>query len=99
MNVKVQSVRFDADQKLLDYVEKKVSKLSQMADNILGAEVILRLDNSETKENKIAEISLDVPKITDLFAKRQCETFEEAVDLSVDALKKQLVKAKDKQRG
>ena len=99
MNVKVQSVRFDADQKLLDYVEKKVGKLSQMADNILSAEVILRLDNSDKKENKIAEISLDVPKITNLFAKNQCETFEEAVDLSVDALKKQLAKAKDKQRG
>ncbi|MCF0207066.1 MAG: ribosome-associated translation inhibitor RaiA [Bacteroidales bacterium] len=98
MNVKVQSVRFDADKKLLDYVEQKVGKLSQMSDNILSAEVILRLDNSETNENKIAEVSLNVPKITDLFAKRQCKTFEEAVDLSVDALKKQLLKAKEKQR-
>ena len=95
MNVKVQSVQFDADQKLLDYVDKKVGKLSQMADNILSAEVILRLDKSETNENKIAEVSLEVPG---LFAKRQCKTFEEAVDLSVDALKKQLVKAKEKQR-
>ena len=55
MNVKVQSVQFDADQKLLDYVDKKVGKLSQMADNILSAEVILRLDKSETNEKKIAE--------------------------------------------
>lgn len=98
MNVKVQSVRFDADAKLLNYVEQKVGKLSQKADNILGAEVILRLDNSETNENKVAEISLEVPKMTDLFAKKQCKTFEEAVDLAVDALKKQLVKAREKQR-
>ena len=96
MNVKVQSVQFDADQKLLDYVDKKVGKLSQMADNILSAEVILRLDKSETNENKIAEVSLDVPKLTGLFAKRQCKTFEEATDLAVDALKKQLEKYKGK---
>jgi ribosome-associated translation inhibitor RaiA len=48
MNIKIQSLRFDADKKLLDYVESKVGKLNQFADNIVGAEVILRLDNAET---------------------------------------------------
>lgn len=98
MEIKVQSVKFNADKKLLDYIDAKVGKLTQVSENIISAEVILRLDNSETNENKIAEISIDMPKISDLFAKRQCKTFEEAVDLSVDALKKQIVKAKEKQK-
>ncbi len=98
MNIKVQSVRFDADKKLLDYIESKVGKLNQVADNIMGAEVILKLDNAEDNENKVAEIKIDIPHSTDLFAKKQCKTFEEAVDLAVDALRRQIKKFKEKQR-
>ncbi len=98
MNIKIQSLRFDADKKLLDYIESKVGKLSQVADNIVGAEVILRVENAETNDNKIAEIRIDVPHGTDIFAKKQCKTFEESIDLATDALRKQLKKFKEKQR-
>jgi putative sigma-54 modulation protein len=98
MNIKIQSVRFDADKKLLDYVENKVGKLIQVADDILSAEVILRLDSSDSNENKTAEIRIDIPHGTDIFAKKQCKTFEESIDLATVALRTQLKKFKEKLR-
>lgn len=99
MNIKIQSVRFDADKKLLDYVENKVGKLTQIADNITGADVILRLENDETNENKIVEIKVALPHSPELFAKKQCKTFEESVDLTTVALRRQIQKFKQKMRG
>jgi putative sigma-54 modulation protein len=95
MKVKVQSVHFDADKKLLDFIDEKVNKLATYNSTILDAEVILRLENSSTTDNKVAEIKLLVPG-PDLFAKRQCKTFEEATDLAVEALRSQLKKSKEK---
>jgi putative sigma-54 modulation protein len=93
MEVKVHSVHFSADQKLVDYINEKVGKLELFYDNIVAGEVFLRLDNSGDKENKISEVKLLVPG-KELFAKKQCATFEEAVSLSVEALKKQVEKQK-----
>ncbi|HPX04500.1 MAG TPA: ribosome-associated translation inhibitor RaiA [Tenuifilaceae bacterium] len=98
MNVKIQSIKFDADKKLIDFINSKVNKLDRFYDNILSAEVFLRLENSQDLENKIAEIRLDIPG-NDLFAERKCKTFEEAIDECVDALKRQVDKHKEKQRG
>lgn len=97
MDIKMHSIRFDADQKLLDFIDTKINKLPTVYDEIMGAEVFLRLNNDEEKENKLVEIKLDVKGQT-VFAKKQCRTFEEATDLSVEALKKQLVKRKEKIR-
>ena len=98
MNIKIQTVHFDADQKLLDFTEKKVEKLVKLYDAIVKVEVIFKLDKNSNEENKIAEIKLEIPG-NDLFAKRQCKSFEEAVDEVLDALKTQLTKHKEKQRG
>jgi putative sigma-54 modulation protein len=95
MDIKVQAVHFSADQKLIDYVESKVSKLNLFNDHIVTAEVFLRLDNTTDLENKIAEIKLHLPG-KELFAKKQSKSFEEAVDLSSEALRKQVLKEKDK---
>ncbi len=97
MEIKMHSIRFDADQKLLDFIDLKLNKLPTVYDDIMGAEVFLRLNNDEDRENKLVEIKLDVKGQT-VFAKKQCRTFEEATDLSVEALKKQLVKRKEKVR-
>ncbi len=99
MNIKIQSIKFDADKKLIDYIETKVGKLSQVADDILNAEVILKINNSEKNDNKIAEISIDIPHGTDIFAKKQSKSFEESVDSVTVALRRQLKKFKEKQRG
>ena len=98
MDIKVNSVRFDADQKLIDHVNKKVNKLGQFFDGIIGAEVFLRLENVQDDENKIAEIKLQIPG-DDLFVKKQAKTFEEAVNKSVDTLHRQVTKHKEKLRG
>ncbi len=98
MNIKIHSLRFDADKKLIDFVTQKVEKLSLFADDIVVADVSLKLDNDQEKENKISEIKVEMPGGS-LFAKKQCKTFEEATDEAVDALKKQITKYKDKKRG
>ena len=98
MNIQIHSVRFDADKKLLDFVTQKLNKLSQISDGIVSAEVFLRLDHDEERENKITEIRVEYPR-GPLFARKQSKTFEEATDLVIDALKKQIVKQKDKLRG
>lgn len=95
MKVKIQSIHFDADVKLLNFIESKVGKLNTYSNTIIDSEVFLRLDKSSSHENKIAEIKLLVPG-NDLFAKRQCKTFEEATDLAVEALRRQLKKQKSK---
>lgn len=93
MEIKVHSVHFSADKKLVDYVNEKVNKLELFFDNIVAGEVFLRIDKTSDKENKISEVKLLVPG-KELFAKKQCKTFEEAVSLSVEALRKQVEKTK-----
>ena len=97
MNVNINSVHFKADRKLLAFIEQKIDKLSVFYDGILGSDVSLKLANQADKENKIAEIRLIV-RGYDLYAKKQCDTFEEATDQAVEALRKQLTKHKDKSR-
>jgi putative sigma-54 modulation protein len=98
MKVKVQSIHFDADGKLLNFIEERVDKLTQFYDHIIDGEVFLRLDKSATSDNKITEVKLNIPGRS-LFAKEQCSTFEEATDLAVEALRRQIIKHKEKQRG
>lgn len=95
MQIKVHSIHFDADQKLLDFIQEKVDKLDQYNENIVSGEVFLRLDKSDVNENKVAEIRLAVPG-KDLFAKKQSKSFEESVDETVDALRRQILKNKPK---
>jgi len=96
MNIKVNSVHFTADQKLVDFINKKVSKMDTFFEGIITAEVLLKVDKPETANNKIAEIKLSLPATDYLFAKKQADTFEEATDLAVDAIRSQLKKHKEK---
>lgn len=96
MKLKVHSIHFDADQKLLDFIQGKLDKLEQFYDGILGGEVYLRVEKAKSDENKLVEVKLAIAG-KDLFAKRQCKSFEEAVDHVVEALRKQLRKKKTKQ--
>ena len=94
MDIKVQSIHFDADKKLVDFVEEKVGKLSQYYDKIIGGDVFLKLESSDSA-NKVAEIRIKIPG-NDLFAKKQCKSFEEATDEAVEALRRQISKHKSK---
>ena len=94
MKIKVQSIHFDADQKLVTYVQKKMDKLETFYDRTVDGEVFLRLNNEGT-DNKTVEIKLNVPG-TQLFAKEQARTFEAATDEATEALRNQLTKFKTK---
>lgn len=98
MKVKIQSVHFDADQKLETFIHGKLDKLISRNQNIVLAEVTLKLDKAQTMDNKVTEIKLEVPG-SKLFAKKQSKSFEEATDTAVDALNRQLKKYKDKKTG
>jgi len=95
MKVKIHSIHFDADQKLINFVQEKVDKLDHYFDQIIDGEVFLKIDNADNNENKIAEIKLSIPG-NNLFAKKQCKTFEEATDSAVEALRRQIRKKKGK---
>jgi putative sigma-54 modulation protein len=95
MNIQVQSIRFNADRKLLDFIQKKANKLDTFYDRIVSGEVYLRVENVEDEANKVTEIKLTLPG-TQLFAKCQCKSFEEATDMAIESLRKQVDRYKRK---
>ncbi|MCH8317671.1 MAG: ribosome-associated translation inhibitor RaiA [Bacteroidetes bacterium] len=95
MKLQMHSIHFDADQDLIDFIQKRTEKLETFYDHIMDGEVFLRLNKNKNKENKVIEIKLNVPG-TQLFAKEQSKSFEAATDMAVEALKKQLKKFKEK---
>ena len=95
MNVQIQSVKFDADKRLIEFVNAKMAKLDRFAERSTGAEVIPKLDKDHEKGNKFATITLHMPG-EDLVACHQSKAFEESVDEAIDALKRQLEKFKAK---
>ena len=97
MDLQVHAVHFDPDRKLVDFISSKVNKLEVFIDNIVAGEVYLKLDNASNLQNKVAEIKISMPG-KDLFARKQCRSFEEATDLACEALRKQVRKYKDKQK-
>lgn len=94
MKLQVQSIHFDADVKLIDFIQRKVDKLETFYDRLVDGEVFLRLNN-EGIENKTVEIKLNVPG-TQLFAVEKAKSFEAAADLATEALRNQLKKFKTK---
>lgn len=95
MKTQVHSIDFAATDRLLDFVQQKVDKLDHFYDRIVGKEVYLRLVKSEDTANKVAELKLNIPG-KELFAKKQCKSFEEATDNVVEAIRKQLTRHKGK---
>ena len=95
MKITVQSIHFTADRKLLDFIQKKADKLDTFYDQIISGEIYLKLENVEDEANKITEIKLLLPG-NQIFAKEKCKTFEEATDLAVESLRKQIEKHKQK---
>lgn len=95
MKVTTQSVNFNAESTLLDFIQNRMNKLDLFYDRTIGADVFLKVVNTSEKENKIAELKLHVPG--DVFVvKKKCKTFEEAVDSACGSLERKLVKKKTK---
>ncbi|MBS1753965.1 MAG: ribosome-associated translation inhibitor RaiA [Ferruginibacter sp.] len=97
MNLNIQTVHFDADSKLVSYIEKKVSKLNQFHDNLIKIDVYLKLDNIVHKiKDKVAEIKVLIPR-HEFFVKQSSKSFEESFDLALDSLINQIKRKKEKQ--
>lgn len=94
MDIRIKALHFDATAQLKEFIEKKLEKLGRFADDIQAAEVTLRVVKPEVSNNKEAAVRLVVSG-GDLFADKTADSFEEAIDLSIDALKRQLEKRKD----
>lgn len=95
METQMHSIHFKADQKLLNFIQEKLSKLEHYNQQIISAEVFLRLEKDNEKGNKVTEIKLLVPG-KELFAKRQCRSFEESADGAVEALRRQVMREKSR---
>ncbi|HIV85134.1 ribosome hibernation-promoting factor, HPF/YfiA family [Marseilla massiliensis] len=97
MEVKIQSIHFDATEKLQAFVEKKVAKLEKTYEDIQKVEVQLKVVKPATANNKEASLTVTVPGST-LFVEKVSDTFEESIDLGVDSMRVQLQKFKEKLR-
>ena len=97
MQITIHSVRFDADQKLLNFINKKIEKLTQFDDELISSDVFLRIENDTDKTNKLVEVRINTG-FNELFASKKCESFVEAVDLVQEKLVRQVKKNKQKKR-
>lgn len=95
MKATFQSVNFTADVKLLDFIQRKLDKLELFNDSIINGEVFLKVINTSAKENKEVEIKLHIPG-HELVVSKQNRSFEAAADMATEALRRQLIKHKDK---
>lgn len=97
MKVNMQSVNFNADKKLIDFIQKRMDKLDLYYDKVIKSDVYLKLENTSDKENKIFEARVSVPGDT-FVIKKQCKSFEEGVDNAIASLERKLKKRKQKLR-
>ena len=95
MKVNVHAVNFSIDKKLVDFVQDRMDKLEKHHDKVVSAEVFLKVGKTSDKENKFAEVKISVPG-DDFMVKKQCKTFEEAIDQTSDSLERLLQKRKEK---
>ena len=97
MKVSVHAVNFTVDRKLVDFIQEKMDKLEKYYDKVVSLDAFLKVEKTSDKENKWVEIKINVPG-DEVVVKKQCKTFEEAVDLATESLERLLVKRKEKIR-
>jgi putative sigma-54 modulation protein len=93
--VHTETIHFSADMKLIAFIEKKLQKLEQIFDRILDASVVLKLENTGQIRDKIAEVKINIPGSV-IFIKETSKSFEAAIDMAVEALKRQLIRYKQR---
>ena len=95
MKVNVHAVNFTIDGKLVDFIQERIDKLEKYYDKVVSSDVFLKVEKTSEKENKIAEVKINVPG-DDFIVKKQCKTFEEAIEQAAESLERMLVKRKEK---
>ena len=98
MRLNINAVHFKADKKLVAFIQEKMEKITQVFEGVIDTEVSLKVENSDTRENKITEIRVTIPG-NNFYVKKQSSTFEESADEAVEALRRQIKKYKEKIRG
>jgi ribosomal subunit interface protein len=96
METTINAIHFDISQNLTDFINRKIERLSRRNPNASSAEVNLKVVKPETAMNKEARISVRVPQESDIVATKVADTFEEAVDLALEAIERQLERSKAK---
>jgi len=97
MKVNVHAVNFTVDRKLVDFIQERLSKLEKFYDKVVSSDVFLKVEKTSEKENKIVEVKIHVPG-DDFMVKKQCKSFEEAIEVSAESLERLLIKRKEKIR-
>ena len=97
MKVSVHAVNFTVDKRLVDFIQERLDKLEKYYDKVVSADVFLKVEKTSEKENKIVEVKINVPG-DEFLVKKQCKSFEEAVEQSAESLERLLVKRKEKLR-
>ncbi len=96
MNIKIHSIHFDADSKLLELIDKKLSRMENFFDKIIGAEVFLKLEGKGQISDKIAEIKVSIPGKV-LFSEEKSKAFEQSVDAAFENMLRQIKRQKEKE--
>ncbi|MGJ8660391.1 ribosome hibernation-promoting factor, HPF/YfiA family [Cellulophaga fucicola] len=97
MKVNTQTVNFNANPDLITFLQTRLDKIETFYDKVISSDVYLKVENTSSKENKIVEIKIRVPK-ENIMIKKQCKSFEEAIDSACNSIERQLVKRKEKLR-
>lgn len=95
MKVNVHAVNFNVDGKLVGFIQERMDRLEKYYDKVVSADVFLKVEKTSEKENKIVEIKILVPG-DEFMVKKQCKTFEEALEQSAESLERLLIKRKEK---
>lgn len=96
MELIIKSIHFDITDRLTAFINKKIDKITRRYEAVQGCEVILKVVKPETAMNKEASVKFEIPGAPDLFASKTADTFEEAIDLCLEALEKPLERAKER---
>ncbi|HEX8576110.1 MAG TPA: ribosome-associated translation inhibitor RaiA [Flavobacterium sp.] len=97
MKVNIHAVNFTVDKKLVDFIQDRLDRLEKYYDKVVFSDVFLKVEKTSEKENKIAEVKINVPG-DDFIVKKQCKSFEEAIEQSAESIERLLLKRKEKLR-
>lgn len=95
MTVNIQSVNFKADSKLISFIKERLQKTTHFYDRTISTDVFLKVDNNHQRANKIVEMRMSIPG-SEIVVSKEKKSFEEAADLAVEVIIRQLKKYKSR---
>ena len=90
MDINIKAIHFDITEKLTAFINKKVDRIVRRFPAVSAVDVSLKVVKPETALNKQAIVRLTVPQLDEFVADKTADTFEEAIDVALDALENSL---------